>query len=166
MTALSRAALAAALAAAGASAASAEAVLEGVHWQTGSAERGRPPAWRDVRSLKDGPPRLEGRLRARLVLRNTGAKDEDGLLVRFAVSNRLEGSWTVPLMIGEKRVAKVGPERVVEVGLDPGPSLELHLRRLARAEKWPDALRIQAMLEPRAGVSGARVVEDVLEVSR
>jgi hypothetical protein len=165
---------AAALAAAAAGAASAEIALEGVHWQVGRVEGARVTAWQDVKVLLDGPPRLDNRLRARLVLKNRGMKEEDGLLLRYSLTARvapaegaeMDGSWAIPFTVDEKRVPKVGADKMLEVPLDAGPALDLYLRRLARSGWWPDRIKIQVMLEPRAGIKTIEIVEDVLEVRR
>ncbi len=163
--------LAAALAA-GAASASAEIVLEGVHWQAGRVEGGA--AWQDVRVLEDGPPRLENRLRARLVLKNRGPKTEETLLLRYSLTARIapvagaatEGSWTIPFAVEERRVPKVAPGKTIEVPLDAGVALGLYLRRLVRASWWPDRVRLQVMLEPHPGSASLQTVEDTLEVVR
>jgi hypothetical protein len=167
-------AVAAALSAATAGAASAEIALEGVHWQVGRVEGARVTAWQDVKVLVDGPPKLDNRLRARLVLKNQGVKEEDGLLVRYSLTARVapaegapsDGSWAVAFTVDEKRVPKIGADKMIEVPLDAGPALELYMRRLARTGWWPDRIKIQAMLEPRAGNKAIALVEDVLEVRR
>ena len=164
--------LAAALAAAGAGAASAEIVLEGVHWQEGLVESGRVAAWRDVKVLGDAPPNARRRLRARLVLKNDGPKEEEGLLLRFSLTARVtpadgaaaEGSWAVPFIVDEKRVPKIGPDKMIDAPLDAGAALDLYLRRLARAGWRPDRIKIQAMIEPRPGTKRVQVAEDVLEI--
>lgn len=166
--------LAAALAAAGAGRASAEILLEGVHWQVGHVEGGRVAAWQDLKVLDDGPPKLDNRLRARLVIKNDGAKDEDGLLLRFSLTARVapaagavaEGTWAVPFIVDEKRVPKVGAGKMIEAPLDAGAALDLYVRRLARAGWWPDRIKVQAMIEPRPGTKAVNIVEDVLEVRR
>jgi hypothetical protein len=165
--------LAAALAAAGTASASAEIVLEGVHWQVGRVSGGRVVAWQDLKVLADGPPKLDNRLRARLVLKNRGIKTEETLLLRYSMTARVapsagaatEGSWAIPFVVEEKRVPKVGPEKTIEVPLETGAALELYLRRLARAGWWPDRVKLQVMLEPHPGSTSIQTVEDTLEVT-
>ncbi len=164
--------LAAALAAAGATPASAEIVLEGVHWQAGRVEGGRVVAWQDVKVVTDGPPKLHDRLRARLVVKNRGAKAEETLLLRYSMTARVapstgaptEGSWAIPFVVEERRVPKVGADKTIEVPLDTGVALDLYLRRLARAGWWPDRVKLQVMLEPHPGSTAIQTVEDTLEV--
>ncbi|OGR95606.1 MAG: hypothetical protein A2V88_14120 [Elusimicrobia bacterium RBG_16_66_12] len=154
--------------------ASAELVLESVHWQVGRARAGRVASWADVKILEDGPPKLESRLRARLVLKNRGPQTSEGILLRYSLTSRLtpageaaaEGVWAIPFLIEERRVPKVGPNKVVEVPLETSPGLELYLRRLSRSGWWPDRLRLQVMLEPRPGERTIQILEDALEVKR
>ncbi|MDE2141027.1 MAG: hypothetical protein KGJ84_01275 [Elusimicrobia bacterium] len=165
--------LAAALAAAGAGAASAEIVLEGVHWQVGRVEAGRVTGWRDLKVLVDGPPKLDNRLRARLVLKNDGAKAEEGLLIRSSMTARVapssgnaEGSWAIPFDVEERRVPKIGANQVVEIPLETGAAMEIYLRRIARAGWWPDLVKLQVMLEPRSSEAALQTVEDSLEIKK
>jgi hypothetical protein len=163
--------LAAAVAAAG-TAASAEIVLEGVHWQVGRVEGARVVAWQDVKSVVDGPPKLESRMRARLVIKNNGTKLEEGLLIRYSMTARVtaakatpaEGAWAIPFVVEERRVPKVAPNQMLEVPLETGAAMELYMRRLARAGWWPDRVKIQVMLEPHAGSVALQTVEDAVEI--
>jgi hypothetical protein len=174
MNGLKSVALAAAFAAAGAGAASAEIVLEGVHWQVGRVEGGRVAAWRDLKVLVDGPPKLDNRLRARLVLKNDDAKAEEGLLIRYSMTARIaptadgasKGSWAIPFVVEERRVPKVGPNQVLEVPLETGAALEIYMRRLARAGWWPDRVKLQVMLEPHTGSDSLQTVEDAIEIKK
>jgi len=164
-------AVAAALAAATAGAASAEITLEGVYWQVGRVTAGRVASWQDVSVLQDGPPKLDNRLRARLVLKNDGPLEE-GLLLRYSMTARVvpaqdappEGSWAVPFHVEERHVPKIGADKTLEIPLDASPALNDYLNRIGRAGWWPDRIKIQVMLEPRSGSKTISVVEAVLEV--
>jgi hypothetical protein len=166
---LKRLALAAAFAVAVAASASAELELESVHWQTGRFEGGRVASWLDVKTLADSPKPAD-RMRARLVLKNDGPQNEEGLLLRYSLTARVlpadgtAGSWAVPFIVDEKRVPKVGAEKTIEVPLDAGAAIDLYLRRLSRAGWRPDRLKIQVMLEPHRGSKTLQIVEDVLEL--
>ena len=154
--------------------ASAELVLESVRWQVGRVVRGRVATWADVKVLEDGPPKLDSRLRAKLVLKNRGPQTSEGILLRYSLISRLtqtggaaaEGAWAIPFLVEERRVPKVGPNKLLEVPLETSPGLELYLRRLSRAGWWPDRLRLQVMLEPHPGEQTIQTLEDVLEVKR
>lgn len=164
--------LAVALTAVLAPCAQAEVVLEGVHWQVGRVEHGRVKSWADVKVLQDGPPQLDSRLRARLSIKNRGPLPSEGILLRYSLTARLTqdgstaGTWAIPFFVDERRVAKIGPNQVVEVPLVVSPRLELYLRRLSRAGWWPDRLRLQVMLEPHSGEQVLQSLEEVLEVVR
>ena len=128
-------------------------------------------AWQDLKVLVDGPPKLDNRLRARLVLKNGGPKAEEGLLIRYSMTARVsptaaEGSWAIPFVVEERRVPMVGPNQVIEVPLETGAALELYMRRLARAGWWPDRVKLQVMLEPHTGSTTLQNVEDVIEIKR
>ena len=150
--------------------ASADVVLQSVHWQIGRVEAGRVASWQDVRTLP-GALKPGDRLRARLSLKNGGDGSEEGLLLRYSIVARVqpeggapEGSWAVPFDVDEKRVAKIGAGKVLDVPLDASSAVELYLRRVARAGWSPDRLKIQVMLEPHRGSKSLQVVEDTLEV--
>lgn len=166
-----RAAFLAAALAASASAASAELVLEGLRWQVGRVERGRVAFWQDLRVFRDGPPRLGSRLRARVTLKNRGPRAAEGVLLRFSLSARLrpagggaEGAWAIPFHVDEKRIPSIGPNRILEVPLGAGAPLDAYLRRLTRSGWRPDRVRLQAMLDPRAGAQSLQTAEDTLEI--
>jgi hypothetical protein len=168
--------LAAALCAAAAGRASAEPVLDGVSWQAARVERGRVAAWQDVKVVSNPPPKLVNRLRVRVLLKNRGPKPVEGILLRFGMTARLtptagtgassEGAWAIPFAIGEKRVPFVGPNKTVEVSLDPGDDLVIYLRRVARAGWWPDRLKMQVMLDLHPGATSIQTSEDVVELGR
>jgi len=174
MTGLKALTLAAAVAAAGLVASSSDIALEGVHWQAGRAEGGRVVAWQDVKVLDANPPRLDGRVRARLVVKNRGARPAETLLIRYSMTARVAplgdaaapGAWAIPFVVEERRVPKVGAEKMIEVPLETGAALDLYMRRLARAGWWPDRVKLQVMLEPHPGSTSIQTVEDVLEVQR
>lgn len=153
--------------------AGAELSIEGLTWQRARLERGRVVAWEDAASLSDAPPKLDARLRARLTLKNRGPKPAEGVLLRYSMTGRLlpaagaaEGSWGVPFAVDEKRVPKVGANKILDVYLTTSPALELYLNRLSRAGWWPDRVKLQAMLEPNHGAAAVRTVEAVLEVAK
>ncbi len=161
------------IAAALAASASAALALESVHWQTGLVEGGRVASWRDVKTLLNVPQPAD-RVRARLVLKNDGPQNEEGLLLRYSLTARVlpgdggatGGAWAVPFIIDEKRVPKVGAGKTIDVALDPGASLALQLRRVTRVGWRPDLIKIQVMLEPHRGSKALQIVEDEVEVGR
>jgi hypothetical protein len=126
--------------------------------------------WKDVKTLSNVPAAPE-RMRARLILKNDGPLNEEGLLIRYSLTARVlpgdagaaEGSWAVPFNVDEKRVPKIGAEKTIEVPLDASAAVDLYLKRLARAGWRPDRLKIQVMLEPHHGSKALQLVEDVVE---
>lgn len=154
--------------------AGAELSIESLSWQRARVERGRVVAWEDAPSLSDAAPKLDARLRARLTLKNRGPKAAEGVLIRYSMTGRLktvggeapEGSWGVPFAVDEKRVPKVGANKIQDVFLTTSPALELYLNKLGRAGWWADRLKIQAMIEPHQGAAAVQSLESVLEVSK
>ncbi|MDP3542857.1 MAG: hypothetical protein Q8T11_10380 [Elusimicrobiota bacterium] len=154
--------------------AGAELSIEGLSWQRARVERGRVVAWEDASSLIDAPPKLESRLRVRLRLKNRGPKPAEGILIRYSMTGRVkpaageaaEGSWGVPFAVDEKRVPKVGANKILDVFLTTSPGLELYLNKLGRYGWWADRVKIQAMIEPHQGAASIQSLEAVLEVSK
>ena len=152
---------------------SAEIVLEGVHWQVGRIEHGRVVSWQDLKVLNDAPPKLDNRLRARLVIRNQGNRPEEALLIRYTMTARVspndvatDATWSIPFVVADRRVPNIAPNQTVEIPLDTKAALDSYAERLARAGWWFDRLKLQVMLEPHPGSRVLRVVEDVIEVRR
>lgn len=150
--------------------AGAELSIESLSWQRARVERGRVVAWEDAASLSDAAPKLDARLRARLTLKNRGPKAAEGVLIRYSMTGRVkavaapEGAWGVPFAVDEKRVPKVGANKIQDVFLTTSPALELYLNKLGRAGWWADRLKIQAMIEPHQGAAAVQSLETVLEV--
>lgn len=162
-----RTALAAALAAAGAGPVCAELVLEGAGWQKGRVERpARPPKYEDAASVKL-PERGPARLRAKAVLKNRGPKSVEGILIRYVVSARLvagqggaEGAWALPFSVDERRVPKIGSNKLLDVPLTVSPALEDYLKRIKRQGFRADALKVQAQIDTHA--DGAVVIKEAV----
>ena len=156
----------------------AEAVIESVHWQWAPPANGQTHPYEDIAILTASPPRLEGRLRARVTLTNNGPQDVDGILLVYCLAARLvptaasgEGVWAVPFMIEEKRVPKIGPNQQLDVFLDPSRSVEMplqhYLQHTQRAGFWPDQLKLQVMLQPRPGtVSVVKTLKVILPIRK
>ncbi len=154
--------------------ASAELFLESLSWQRARVVKSRVVAWEDSTQLLDGPPKLDSRVRARLVLKNRGPVAANGILLRYSMTGRVapvsgdatEAAWGIPFMVDEKRVPKVGPNATHEVYLTTSPALELYLVKLGRAGWWPDRIKLQAMIEPHRGAVAVQSLESVLEVAK
>ncbi len=171
MTARLASLLAASALAAAAVPARAQLRLDGVRWEAGRVAAGRVADWQAVQVVENPPPKLRQRLRVRLLVRNDGSKPVEGVLVRYSLTARVSsaggpGVWAIPFSVDEKHVPIVGAGKAVEVFLDGGPALDLYARRLAREGWWLDRLKVQAMVEPRAGETTLLTSEQVLEFAR
>jgi hypothetical protein len=156
----------------------AEVMIESVTWQLAQTVRGQKPVYQDIAELSTRPPRIDGKLRLRVVLKSRGPQESDGLLLRYCLSARLvpagggaAGVWAVPFLISEKRVPKVGPNQFLEVALDPALSVDLplnhYLKRTLDSGFWPDQLKVQVMLSPRRGaVEAVKTHELILPVKK
>jgi len=113
------------------------------------------------------------RARAKAVLSNRKGKSESAILLKYAFSARLrrigaeeEGVWTVPFHVEERHVPSVKKRSTKEVALPINRvALKAYLARMYNAGYWPDAFKLQVMIEPRAGETFRnRVREDILPV--
>lgn len=140
----------------------AELMIDGVYWQWARPMRGQKAAYQNAPALLTVPPGLAGKLRTKVILKNRGPKAVEGIVLRYCIAARLapldkkeDGVWAIPFIIEEKRVAKVGPNQLFEVILDPAQSmdlpLKLYLRRVYRSGFWPDYFKIEVMLSPHRG---------------
>jgi hypothetical protein len=116
---------------------------------------------------------MAGRLRLRIVLKNRGPQEADGLLLRYCLAARLsvlgsgaDGVWAVPFLISEKRVPKIGPNQRLEVAFDPSGSVDMplahYLQRTFDSGFWPDQLKLQVMLNPHRGAVESVGTQDVI----
>ena len=153
--------------------ASAELVLRSVSWQLpsakGASRRGYQPIERWIQ-----PPsaKVVSRPRVMVTVVNRGPKPAEGAVLRYAIAARQfkigqtggEGTWTVPFYLAERRVARVGANEVKEVPIND-LVIDVFLKKAFRAGYWPDALRIQVMVEPRSGEGlEQRILEATLPV--
>jgi hypothetical protein len=130
--------------------------LEAVRWQFGA---GRPPQRRfaDIGELAAPGADLRGRLRARLTVANRGPKEIEGILLRYCLSARISpaagqaGVWSVPFLIEQKRVPRLGPHQSLETSLDSTELVRLYLKRVARNGFSPTELKLYVMVEPQRG---------------
>jgi len=156
----------------------AELMIESMRWELAKPARGRRAAFEAVSALPTAPPRFEGKLLLRVVLKNRGPREADGILLRYCLAARLvrldgggEGIWAVPFRVDEKRVPKVAANKYFEVTLDPSGSMDLpfpnYLRRVYSSGFWPDQLKAQVMLSPHRGsVETIETHELILPVKR
>jgi hypothetical protein len=143
-------------------AARAEVELESVRWQLAQREPGQglqgltPPKPEDVAVLAIDPGGLlSGRLRGTLKLLNRGPAVE-AILLRYSVSAKIApldkhepAVWALPFVLGDRRVPKVDANQYLEIPLDPTADVEIYLKNVFREGYWPEALKIEVMVQPR-----------------
>lgn len=151
----------------------AEVVLKEVRWHVTSAGRGRKTVYAETdRWVQPPTAKLTSKPRAVATLVNRGPRPAEGVLLRYAVSARLvpisatqlaEGAWTIPFWVEERRVPwlKANQNKAVSIN---SMLLLTYLKRMYRAGYWPSAVRIQVMIEPRAGEALQPSVEQQLSV--
>lgn len=149
----------------------AEVELQSARWQRVVHAKNKPVAAVDITeaSVLPGEP-IKGRLLAKVSLLNRGQAVE-GILLRYIVIAKIAplakpqtpAMWALPYMLEEKRVPKIGPNRIAEATLDPTALTALYLRKIYRMGYWPEELKLRVMLEPRTGVVGPiQIVESDL----
>lgn len=149
----------------------AEIQLQKVQWQLSRKAKGQALHFEEVQALSLEGARLPGRLRAQLTVLNRGPRAVEGILLRYSVSARLapkekssEAVWAVPFMLEERRVPKVGPNKVQEIPLDPH-MLAAHLLKVDRAGYTAEEIKLQVMLVPRIGeTSPLQILESSLRL--
>lgn len=167
--------IAAALAASTLSPALAGTEIEKIEWQVSLHQKsGKTLPFAAIKEWKQGPEdKTPGHLRILLTLANKGPRSIEGSVIRCAVSMRLvqaqsprtSGVWGVPFWIEERRVPKIKPGQSLEVTI-PHLDLQGYLKRLRGTGFWPEALKVQIMVEPRAGdVLSNNVQESVIPVT-
>ncbi|MFH2201944.1 MAG: hypothetical protein ABIJ96_02410 [Elusimicrobiota bacterium] len=157
----------------------AEVVIQDVGWQLALpvkkiSVKKRDDRYHDIKRWLFPPSsNCKIRARAKVVLSNRKSKGESAVLLKYAFSARLrrigkdeEGVWTVPFHVEERHVPRVKKRSTKEVRLPINRvALKEHLKRMYNAGYWPDAFKLQVMIEPRAGETFRnRVREDILPV--
>ena len=152
---------------------SAELLLRSVAWQLPSPPGARPRGFRAIeRWIQPSSAKLRSTPRVVVTVVNRGPSAAEGTVLRYAIAARMaragdtgvEGVWAVPFYLNERRVARVGANQVKEIPLND-LVLDVFLKKSFRAGYWPDALKIQVMVEPRAGESlEQRILEATLPV--
>lgn len=161
------------LASAVAAAAWAQVGIGSVRWEVPLPPK-RREAYRAAKTWYQPPSqRLDSWPRAMVSLENPAGHREEAVLIRYSISARLvrigvggEGAWAVPFIVEDKRVPKVSPRSTHHEPLYLNRVvMASYFKRLHRAGFWPDAIRIQVMVEPRPGdVDQGRVIEAELPV--
>ena len=156
----------------------AELMIESVRWQVARPVAGQKEAYQDVSVLPTVPPRVDGKLRLSVTLKNRGPQEADGIVLHYCLTARLvplrrnePGVWAVSFMTDQRRVPKVGPNQLLEVAVDPSGSLDLpfthYLQKVFASGFWPDQLKLQVMLSPHPGaVETIKTIELILPVKK
>ncbi|MBI4056851.1 MAG: hypothetical protein HY399_04805 [Elusimicrobia bacterium] len=134
--------------------------LQKVEWQVG-ASRKPPRQFSVIREWKQGPSdKAPGKVRIVLSIVNTSSSAVEGVLVRYALSAKLAplrgeksaGAWVVPFWLEESRVpwlAALQTKNILLTRMD----LQVFFKRMKRLGYWPEAIKIQVMIEPKMGES-------------
>lgn len=136
-----------------------EVLLKSAAWSLGrQGEMGRR-VYESIDRWEQPPAaKLSGKLRVVVTLVNRGPKAAKAVLLRYCVSARLvhskdttrEGLWTVPVRLQEKRIPMLRANQALDVPID-NLLPESYFKKAHLSGFWPDALRLQVMVEPRLG---------------
>jgi len=66
----------------------AELMIESVRWQVARPVAGQKEAYQDVSVLPTAPPRVEGKLRLSVTLKNRGPQEADGIVLHYCLTAR------------------------------------------------------------------------------
>ncbi|MDD4004918.1 MAG: hypothetical protein PHW69_06910 [Elusimicrobiaceae bacterium] len=110
------------------------------------------------------------RFRVAAEIFNNSARSADASIIRCAFYFRLiklsdpakPGVWAVPFMTEERRVSKIKPGRMNEIKIQH-VDIRPFLSRLRESGYWPDAVKVECMVDPRPGDEIA-VAESVIPV--
>jgi hypothetical protein len=137
----------------------AEIELESVRWQLAQREPGqglKPPKPEDIAVLAIAPGSpLAGRLLGTIKLLNRGPAVE-AILLRYALTAKIAPQdkqqpalWTLPFVLGDRRVPKVDANAYLDIPLDPSADVDIYLKNVFREGYWPEAIKIEVMVQPR-----------------
>lgn len=153
--------------------AAAQVTIRDVRWQLAQG-RAQLRVHTDMdRWLLPPGPAERARPLARVTLANAARRPETAVLLRYAFSARLRrigvqgaGTWTVPFLVEERRIPNVPGRTDHPVRLYVNRvAFNAYLKRMYRAGFWPDALKVEVMVEPRPGENlDGRIAERVLPV--
>lgn len=162
----------------------AEVRIQEIRWQLPLPSKRPPVRYQDITAWLQ-PPAARTVLKPRPVVKlfSPGGRPASGLVLRYAVSARLAplngdvqakeearsamqefGGWTVPFWVEERRIPWLRGDRLKEVPLHR-VELTPFLRRIRESGYWPEAIRVQVMVEPKKGDTlRHRIGESVLPV--
>lgn len=144
----------------GAAPVSAEVTIDRMNWQLALQMRKQKRIYHDISQWLFPPsPKVKTRPRALVRLSNKSGKAETAVLLRYSITPRLrrigtseKGLWMVPFVVEERRIPnlKGGQSKDIPLYLNR-VAFGAYLKRMYRAGYWPDALRVEVMIEPKPG---------------
>lgn len=154
----------------GAAAAWSQTEMVGVGWELSRLNGKTRAPYAPVTELHATPEgNFQDHLRAIVTLRNPSAKAVEGLVLRYALSLKLQKKgdapekafWGVPFYVEEVRVTKINPQaekqaRVIRF------ELQNQLRKLRNTGFTPLALRMEVMVCPRLGDEPASIMREAV----
>ncbi|MDA8132386.1 MAG: hypothetical protein M0011_12865 [Elusimicrobia bacterium] len=160
---------------AAAPAAASQVSITGISWELSRLIGKKRSPYAPVSALKaaSGTPFTDA-LRAVVSLSNSSDRPAEGLVLRYALSLRLQRAgeqpekafWAVPFFVEEVRVSKIDPvsqrqARVIRF------ELQSQLNKLKNSGFEPAALKLEVMLSPRSGDEPSEIIrEAVIEISK
>lgn len=105
-----------------------------------------------------------------ITLVNHDAAPAEGVILRYSIKARVvniktpkeKGTWVVPIWVDRRRVPFLKPNQILDVPIDPTGEVRLaiSMKEMFRAGFWPNALSVQAMVEPRQGEDIAQKISE------
>ncbi len=152
----------------GAAPASAEVTIERLNWQLALQMRKQKRIYHDISQWLFPPsPKVKLRPRALVKIANKSGKAETAVLLRYSITPRLrrigeseEGLWMVPFVVEERRIPNLKGGQAKEIPLYLNRvAFSAYLKRMYRAGYWPDAFRVEVMIEPKPGETFTKRLE-------
>lgn len=154
----------------GAAAAYSQTEIVSVGWELSRLNGKVRAPYAPVAELRASPEtNFQDYLRAIVTLRNPSAKAVEGLVLRYALSLKIQKKgdapekafWGVPFYVEEVRVTKINPQaekqaRVIRF------ELQSQMRKLRNTGFTPLALRLEVMVCPRLGDEPAAIMREAV----
>lgn len=131
-----------------------------IDWQIVKIKNKSRTSFESVQQLIIKPNQtISDKIRILVTLKNNSPKSSvEGIVLKYAISMHITkpgtesnlGIWSVPFRVEESRISKIKPLKTHQVRIIQ-TNLNEHLKKLKNTGFWVDMLKIQVMLEPRAG---------------
>lgn len=152
---------------------SAQVRVNKITWQTAKLENKKKLPFETVSEIRLAPyQKFQNKLRAVVTAQNVSAKPVEGLVLRCAVSLRMNrlgapaaaGFWAVPFRVEELRISQIKPSGIYEAKFIHFELAE-QLKKLKNTGFWVDAIKLSVMLDPKPGDDPAAIMlESVVEI--